>query len=49
MKNTARLMALGLAGTLMLGGCNSDKKKPEGKTEKKEANPAPEGPAKKAK
>lgn len=30
MKNTARLMALGLAGTLVLAGCNSDKKKPEG-------------------
>ncbi|GGB92433.1 hypothetical protein GCM10011494_08500 [Novosphingobium endophyticum] len=30
MKNPARLMALGLAGTLMLAGCNSDKKQPEG-------------------
>lgn len=27
---TSRLMALGLAGTLMLAGCNSDKKQPQG-------------------
>lgn len=30
MKNTARFMALGLAGALVLAGCNSEKKKPEG-------------------
>lgn len=29
MNKPARLMVLGLAGTLMLAGCNSDKKKPE--------------------
>ncbi|SLK07169.1 hypothetical protein [Novosphingobium mathurense] len=30
MKNSARFMVLGLAGTLLLAGCNSDKKQPEG-------------------
>lgn len=30
MKNSARLMVLGLAGTLVLAGCNSDKKQPSG-------------------
>lgn len=30
MNNTARFLALGLAGTLALAGCNSDKKQPEG-------------------
>jgi hypothetical protein len=30
MKNPARFVALGLAGTLVLAGCSSDKKQPEG-------------------
>lgn len=30
MKNSARLLVLGLAGTLLVAGCNSDKKQPEG-------------------
>ncbi|HKT85147.1 MAG TPA: hypothetical protein VJQ77_03555 [Novosphingobium sp.] len=30
MNKTARFVILGLAGTLMLAGCNSDKKKPQG-------------------